>query len=463
MTEEKNNKIEEINKEELWQSVLGELEVSISPANFKTWFSNTFILRFENNGETVVIGVPNVFTEQWLSQKYHKAILDAFQNITDNKIKEIVYTIKAALPPQERFLDNLIKIKANDNEGTFKTDKHGLNPRYTFESFIVGKGNELAHAAAIAVSKQPGKKYNPLFIYGGVGLGKTHLLQAIGHRVLAKNPKTKVRYVNAEVFTNEFIEGIRTGQNDNFKNKYRQLDFLLVDDIQFMAGKERTEEEFFHTFDWLHQGGKQIVITSDRPPKSLPALEKRIISRFEWGLICDITPPDFETRLAILKTKSKEKGYKLEDDVLNYLASHIQNNVRELEGALNKIFAWHELKGGPINLDVVEKIIKSLNQIQKGSVKSDKIIQEVSEFYNLTPLDLKSASRKKELVMSRQIAMYLLREDLNLSFPAIGKIIGGRDHSTTMHGWEKVKKEVEEGGETKQDIDSIRQRIYTHK
>lgn len=453
-------KEKEIDKEELWQSVLGELEVSISPANFKTWFSNTFILDIEDKGKTVVIGVPNIFTRQWLSQKYYQAILDAFQNITENKVEKIVYKVAAIPSPHERFVHQLMEKELSERKEKVKLNSYGLNPRYTFDNFIVGKGNELAHAASLAVVKQPGKKYNPLFIYGGVGLGKTHIIQAIGHKALSKNPKAKVRYVNAEVFTNEFIEGIRAGQNEHFKNKYRQLDFLLVDDVQFMAGKERTEEEFFHTFDALHQEGKQIVITSDRPPKSLPALEKRIISRFEWGLICDIRPPDLETRIAILEAKAKEKGYELDKDVLNYLASHVQNNVRELEGALNKIFAWHELKGGPINRDIVEKIIRSISQARKEMVDPEKIIREVAEFYNLTPADMECSSRKKELVIARQMVMYLLREDLQLSFPTIGKRLGQRDHSTAIHGWEKISQQVDQGGRIKQELDLIRQRIY---
>jgi len=449
-----------IDKEQLWQSVLGELEVSISPANFKTWFSNTFISRIEDGGKTVIVGVPNVFTQNWLSQKYHRTILESLQNITDGKVEKVAYTIEAKPSLRERELNSLNVTKLVSKKEETKRDRHGLNPRYTFENFVVGKGNELAYAASMAVIRQPGKKYNPLFIYGGVGLGKTHLLQAIGRKVLSKYPKAKVLYVNAEVFTNEFVEGIRTGQNNIFKRKYRELDFLLMDDVQFMTGKERTEEEFFYTFDALHQEGKQIVITSDRPPKSLPALEKRIISRFEWGLICDIAPPDLETRLAILKTKAKERGYSLEKDILNYLATHIQNNVRELEGALNKIFAWHELYGGAIDLDIAEKVVKSMGQTQKGQASPDRVINEVAGFFNLTSTDLISASRKRELVEPRQIVMYLLREDLNLSFPAIGRILGKRDHSTTMHGWMKIKKEVENEGKRKQEVDLIRQRIY---
>ncbi len=459
----KQDKKENLDKYELWQSVLGELELLISPANFKTWFSNTFISRIEDDGRTAVIAVPNIFTQNWLSQKYHKDILRALANITDNKIERVVYTIESNFQVAKQMedisrLEKMVEKKSNKEE---EFNKYGLNSRYTFDTFVVGKGNELAYAASKAVVSQPGRKYNPLFIYGGVGLGKTHLLQAIGHAFLSKNKKAKILYVNAEVFTNEFVESIRNGKSNHFKEKYRNLDLLLVDDVQFMAGKERTEEEFFHTFDSLHQEKKQIVITSDRPPKSLAALEKRIVSRFEWGLICDIAPPDLETRQAILKAKAKERGYKLDEEVINYLASHIQSNVRELEGALNKIFAWHELYNEPIDRNVAEKIIKSMvAQTPRKFVPWEKVLKEVADFYNIKPEEIQGISRKRELVVPRQVIMYLLREDLEMSFPAIGKKLGNRDHSTAMHGWEKVKKEVENDGRIKQEIDLIRQRIY---
>jgi len=299
--------VEGIDKQEIWNIVLSELELSLSKANFKTWFQSTYISQLQDNDEVVIVAVPNNFSKNWLEKKYHKSILEALQGATDNRIKKVIYKVESIIPdrelgPETIDIDKIVPAKVSETNG------HGLNIRYIFKNFIVGKSSELAYAACQAVVKEPGKKYNPLFIYGGVGLGKTHLLQAIGHAVLEKNPKVKVLCTNAERFTNEFIRAIGNGTIDKFKEIYRGVDVLLIDDIQFMAGKERTQEEFFHTFNSLHQGGQQIVLTSDRTPKDIPALEDRLISRLEWGLIADITPPDLETRLAILKAKCQEKN-----------------------------------------------------------------------------------------------------------------------------------------------------------
>jgi len=447
-------------KEHLWQAILAELEVTISQANFLTWFQNTKILAITEDGE-MVIGVPNNFTKEWLEKKYHKTILTISQNLTDGKIKKITYQVEspAFVAPQLTSLKiDLSKIKIPAKE---ETNGFGLNPRYTFERFIVGKSNELAYAGAQAVVEMPGKKYNPFLIYGGVGLGKTHLLQAIGHALLKNNPKLKCLYTNAERFTNEFVKAIRDGTIEKFKKAHREGDVLLIDDIQFMAGKESTQEEFFHTFNHLYQNDKQIVITSDRPPKAIPALEERLISRFTSGLVVDIGPPDLETRLAILRARCQEKNMILDQSVLQYLATHIQKNIRELEGALAKIFAYQELSRTSITLDSVKEIVGSLMAgPAKAMVNLKQVLQTVAEFYNFKVADLVGDSRRKELVTARQVAIYLMREDLGLSFPMIGREMGDRDHTTAMHAYEKIKEEVEKEGRLKQEIDYIRQRLY---
>jgi chromosomal replication initiator protein len=447
-------------KEQLWRAVLAELEVTLSRANFLTWFQNTKLLIISEEGEAV-IGVPNNFTKEWLEKKYHKAILTIFQNLTDGKIKKLTYRVETpgliVTQPAPLKVD-LNKLKEMVKE---ETNGFGLNPKYTFERFIVGKSNELAFAGAQAVVGSPGKKYNPFFIYGGVGLGKTHLLQAIGHALLAKIPKLKCLYTNAEKFTNEFVKAIRDGTMEKFKKAHREVDILLIDDIQFMAGKESTQEEFFHTFNELYQRDKQIVITSDRPPKAIPALEERLISRFTSGLIVDIAPPDLETRLAILRARCQERGRQLEEGIIQYLATHIQKNVRELEGALAKIFAYQDLSRGSLTLDSVKEILNSLSTASsKALINYKQILQAVAEFYGLKVSDLIGGSRRKELVNARQVAIYLMREDLNLSFPLIGREMGGRDHTTAMYAYEKVKEEIEKDGRLKQEVDYIRQRLY---
>ena len=440
-----------MDKEHLWQAVLGELELLISRASFMTWFKNTYISSIAENGEVVTIAVPNVFTQTWLEQKYHKLILNSLRNLTDNRVKKIIYKVETN-PIRPRLSLEVLKEKI---------DKHGLNSRYTFERFVVGKGNELAQAAAKAVAEKPGKKYNPLFIYGGVGLGKTHLLHAIGNEILSKNPKIKLLCINAEKFTNEFVKSIREGTMEEFRKKYREPQIFLVDDIQFLAGKEATQEEFFHTFNNLYATESQIVITSDRPPKAISTLEERLISRFEWGLIADISPPDFETRFAILKTKSQEVGYNFSEEILRYIAAHAQNNVRELEGALNKIIAYHELHGMPITLEMVKSFLKKLtSQPRRGTIQIKHILSAVADFYGMEVKDLVSNSRKREVVTPRQVAIYLMREELNASFPLMAKELGGRDHTTIIYSYHKIKREVDLDERIKQEIDLIKQRLY---
>ena len=447
-----------LDHQKICQVVLAELELSIPKANFKTWFQNTFLSKIEEDTKTAVIVVPNAFTKGWLEKRYHKNILEILEKATDGEIKKIRYEYKIekpSLPP--KFLESFKVVRE-------KVNGFGLNPNYTFERFVTGKENELAYAASCAVAKNPGKKYNPLFIYGGVGLGKTHLLHAVGHAILNKNRGLKILCTNAEKFTNEFVDAIRSGTMEKFNKNYRNLDVFLIDDIQFMAGKKGTEEAFFHTFNSLHQDDKQIVITSDRPPKALPALEDRLISRFEWGLIADIIPPGFEMRLAILKAKCQEKKFLLNDEILNYLANQITDNVRELEGVLNRLMAYKDFHGIELDLAVTKSIINSLSTgVNKKFVRLKEVLEAVSDFYNIKVSEMIGPSRKKELVEPRQVAMYLLREELKTSFPLIGKEFGNRDHTTVMHSYEKIKKEVEVEGRKKQEIDFIKQKLYGNK
>jgi chromosomal replication initiator protein len=446
-------------KEQLWQSVLAELEIGLPRASFLTWLQNTKIIFLNEETGEVTIGVLNNFTKEWLAKKYHKPILNILQNLTDNKIKKVNYQVEVSAPLPTAPIIDLKKINIPVKE---EKNGVGLNPRYIFENFVVGKSNELAYAAAQAVAEEPGKRYNPLFIYGGVGLGKTHLLQAVGHAVLKRNPRAKILCTNAEKFTNDFVNSLRNKSIDKFKKIYREdIDVLSVDDIQFIAGKEGTQEEFFHTFNELYQKDKQIVITSDRLPKAIPALEARLVSRFNSGLIADISAPDLETRIAILKAKCQEKKYNLAPELLQYLATHIQKNVRELEGALARVIVYHEISKTAPTLDSIKQILSSLNaQPQKSLVSIKDIINAVAEFYNIKVTELTGASRRRELVTPRQVAMYLMRQEIDASFPLIGHEIGGRDHTTAIHAYTKIKREIEAEGRIKQEVEYIKQRLY---
>ena len=448
-----------MNNDQLWQAVLGEIELNLSKANFTTWFKNTFVSEF--NDDKVVVCVPNTFTKAWLEKKYHSQISEALERVNNKKIKVIFYKVETRKTNPVGDLLKKIKIKKNnsDEEDNKTVNRFGLNIKYLFDSFIVGNGNELAHAACQAVSANPGNAYNPLFIYGGVGLGKTHLLQAIGHEVAKKSDK--VLYITSEKFTNDYIKAIKSGKMSNFKDQYRNVDLLLIDDIQFMGGKDGTQEEFFHTFNELHQSNKQIVITSDRQPKSIPALEKRLLSRFEWGMIADIVQPNVETRVAILERKCKERNYSLEEEILFFIANNVQSNIRELEGALNRLIAYNEFNNTKPTLDTTKSILNSLlTNLKTKSTTSKNIIDAVSSFYDITLKEITGKSRKKELVFPRQITMFLMREELNTSYPTIGQELGGRDHTTAMHAYNKINREQKENDKVKQDIESIRQSLY---
>lgn len=451
---------------EIWQAVLADFELKISKANFTTWFKNTGIAKYDAG--QILICVPNTFTKSWLEKKYNSDIVKTIERVTNKPVKKIDYKVENIKMIEEKECNMTSQKPTVSSINTpiysqqkITATKFGLNPKYTFANYIVGKNNELAHAAAKAVVDRPGEAYNPLFLYGGVGLGKTHLLQAVGHALLEKNPQTKIIYVSSEKFTNEFVAAIKEGRTKEFKDKYRNIDLLLIDDIQFIAGKEQTQEEFFHTFNELHQLGKQIVLTSDRPPKAIPALEDRLRSRFEWGMIVDIATPDLETRAAILQSKAQENNFIIAPELINMIATTVQNNIRELEGALNKIIAFHQLKNITPSKESIKSILISFeSQSLKRSLTPKDLINTVSEFYDVSIDDIIGKSREKRLANPRQIIMYLLREELKMSYPAIGNELGGRDHTTAMHAHTKIRTEIENDPKLKQEIKSIKERLY---
>jgi chromosomal replication initiator protein len=441
-----------MNNQQLWQAILGNLELTLSKANFTTWFKNTSIVDRTDLG--IIVGVPNAFTKEWLQNKYHSDILKTLKAIAP-EIKEVKYQI---ISPTFVAPQAAKEVARTQNRGA---ENQTLNPKYTFNTFIVGSNNQLAHAASLAVSKKPGTIYNPLFIYGGVGLGKTHLMQAVGAEVFKKTPDAKILYVTSERFTNDFVQALGQGRAEQFKSLYRNVDVLLVDDIQFLAGREGTQEEFFHTFNALHQNNKQVVMTSDRLPKEIPAIEERLVSRFEWGMIADIQAPDLETRLAILRAKAKEKNYTVDPDVLYYIAETIQSNIRELEGALNRLMVYCQLNNTRPTLDQIKGILVNvITPPKKRGVSAKRIIEVVADFYNVTIEDLLKQSRKKEYVKPRQIAMFIIRKELETSLPSIGEFFGGRDHTTVIHAIDKIDGWIKNKTGIKQEIDLIKDKIF---
>ncbi|MBI4054209.1 MAG: chromosomal replication initiator protein DnaA [Candidatus Doudnabacteria bacterium] len=439
--------------EQLWRAVLGNLELSLSKPNFTTWFKNTAVLN--SSGNAVVVGVPNTFTKEWLQNKYHQSILHAVRAVNPD-IREIKYEILSSGGGRTNHLSGTAAVKeAALNNQPSKGQSHGgqLNPKYIFETFIVGGANELAHAAALAITKKPGLAYNPLFIYGGVGLGKTHLMQAAGNKMSQNSSGTRVLYVSSERFTSDFIQAVRDGKAYEFKDRYRSVDALLIDDIQLLAGKEQTQEEFFHTFNALHGHNKQIVITADRLPKEIPSIEERLVSRFEGGMVADIQAPDYETRLAILREKLKEKDRQIEDEILSYIASVVESNIRELEGALNRLLVYCQINNTRPSLEQVKDILASIiAHPKKRGLTAKKIMDSVAGFYNVTLEDLVKQSRKKEFVKPRQIAMYIIRKELETSLPSIGEYFGGRDHTTVIHAVEKIGRTVKENDVLRQEL-----------
>ncbi len=460
-----------------WQSALGELELTLSKANFTTWFKDTFISSLENG--KAVIAVPNAFTKAWFEKKYHEAIIKALRSATNHGVREVTYRVEVrnttVLPIEHiaqeamaEYVPAMMDSSASAGDVVTAASEApqtdiGLNPRYLFQQFIVGKSNELAHAASMAVAAKPGQVYNPLFLYGGAGMGKTHLLQAIGHHILTTQPQLKVLYVTCERFTNEFIQALRSGRANEFKDQYRTVDVLLIDDIQFLTGKEQTQDEFFHTFNALHQANKQVIIASDRPPRDIQTLEGRLQSRFEWGMMADISKPDFETRVAILQSKSRDKQYALSTDLLHLIAGAIQSNVRELEGALNKIIAYHQFKNLLPSLESVQTLLQSFGPtIAKRTVTPRSLIEIVTAYYDIRLDDILGKSREQRFALPRQIAMYLLREETKCSYPSIGHHIGGRDHTTAMHACDKIGGLVKADEQLKRDLSVIRERLYSN-
>ena len=420
---------------DLWNNALSTIETKISKPSFDTWLKPTKAHSLQ--GDLLVVTAPNEFARDWLEERYSQLIAEILYEITGEEL-----LVKFIIPQNqiEEEFDQQISTKQKKKEEEV-TEQTILNSKYIFDTFVIGSGNRFAHAASLAVAEAPAKAYNPLFIYGGVGLGKTHLMHAIGHYVLDHNPSAKVVYLSSEKFTNEFINSIRDNKGAEFRDKYRNVDVLLIDDIQFLAGKESTQEEFFHTFNTLHEESKQIIISSDRPPKEIPTLEDRLRSRFEWGLITDITPPDLETRIAILRKKAKADGLDIPNEVMLYIANQIDTNIRELEGALIRVVAYSSLINKDINADLAAEALKDIVPSSKPRVITIQDIQKVvGEHFNIKLDDFKAKKRTKSIAFPRQIAMYLSRELTDFSLPKIGEEFGGRDHTTVIHAHEKISK-----------------------
>ncbi len=468
--------------EALWKTALAHIELSISKANFVTWFKNTSILA--RTDSEVTISVPNGFAKEWLENKYNHYIIQALQS-ADPSIRKIRCVIGSSAHSQTAGaprIDSLHPVKPSTEpksidfkrkkiiqQPEFRNQEQGdtgifhqsnLNNRYTFENFIVAENNELARAACMAVADNLGTAYNPLFIYGGVGLGKTHLLQSIGNEVVKKHPEKRIKYITSERFTTELVNSIKNQKIDRFKEYYEQMDLLIIDDVQFLAGREKTQNEFFQIFNALYQINKQIVISSDRPPKAIPTLEERLRSRFEGGMITDISRPSLETRLAILESKVAEKGFTIEKEALFYIADNISQNVRELEGALNRVAAYSEFQKIPANLENTRKILDQLLESNKKMVSVDDVFAHVCEHFQISKEDLIKKGRKKEVVYPRQIMMYLLRTELQHSFSTIGDIFNGRDHTTVLHAVEKIEREKNQNDKIKSDILQLKEVLY---
>lgn len=447
------------NIEELWSSTLLVIKEKVSKPSFDTWLKNTKADRITD--DTLIVSAPNEFARDWLENRYTDLISDAIFEVTGAKLKTkfIIPETQRNVEESIRTAQKAIKITDNANQESSKTM---LNDKYTFNTFVIGSGNRFAHAASLAVAEAPAKAYNPLFIYGGVGLGKTHLMHAIGHYVLDHNPNAKVVYLSSEKFTNEFINSIRDNKAENFRSKYRNVDVLLIDDIQFLAGKEQTQEEFFHTFNTLHEESKQIIISSDRPPKEIPTLEDRLRSRFEWGLITDITPPDLETRIAILRKKAKAEGLEIPNEVMLYIANQIDTNIRELEGALIRVVAFSSLTNQDIDASLAAEALKDIIPNSRPKVITIAAIQElIAEKYNIKLEEFAAKKRTKSIAFPRQIAMYLSRELTDFSLPKIGEEFGGRDHTTVIHAHEKISKLISEDELLNRDIEEIKEQLKT--
>ncbi len=431
----------------IWNEVLNLMKVELTEVSFNTWLKT--IEPISLSSDKIILAAPNEFTKGILVGRYLNLIKNAVKHVTKKD-----FDIQFIIPGEEYSLNvgqSVVQENVVENN-----QRAQLNPKYTFDTFVIGNSNRFAHAASLAVAEAPAQAYNPLFIYGGVGLGKTHLMHAIGHYILNQNPSSKVVYVSSEKFTNELINSIREYRNEEFRNKYRNVDVLLIDDIQFIAGKEGTQEEFFHTFNALHEANKQIIISSDRPPKEIPTLEDRLRSRFEWGLIADIQPPDLETRIAILRKKANVENIKVNDDVMLYIASKIESNIRELEGALIRIVAYSSLTNSEVTVELAEEALKDILSSNKAvEITVDSIKEIVSKYFKIKIEDFNSKKRTRAIAYPRQIAMYLTRELTDLSLPKIGDEFGGRDHTTVIHAYDKVTADMKKNPDLKRKIEDM--------
>jgi chromosomal replication initiator protein len=471
---------------QVWRAALGELQVSLSPANFETWLRETALAEVDDN--LFKISVPNGFAKDWLDSRYRSLISQTLARIVGYSVQVEFFVGPsgdagngmgqgdADAPGPERqpvgvMAEDVGPVRPSGNGSTVvrvestrvggEGGASNINARYTFANFIVGSANRLAHAASLSVAERPGHAYNPLFLYGGVGLGKTHLMHAIGNQVATKFPRKRVVYATSEKFTNEFITSIQQGKIDDFRNRYRRIDLLLIDDIQFIADKERTQEEFFHTFNAIHEDGKQIVLSSDRPPKAILTLEERLRSRFEWGLIADLTAPDLETRIAILRAKAEEGAVPITSDVIEFIARKVVSNIRELEGALNRIIAYASMGAMPISIELAQAVLSNvLYNPKKRQITPERIAKAVSEYYGVGLDALKGQKRDKAIVVPRQIAMFLMREETDVSLLRIGAELGGRDHSTVLHACDKITRESAGNDELRREIAAVRELIY---
>ncbi|MDQ3870802.1 MAG: chromosomal replication initiator protein DnaA [Chloroflexota bacterium] len=440
---------------QVWRAALGELQVTLSPASFGTWLRESALVDVDDHRFRVA--VPNGFVKDVLETRYRPLISQTLAKIVGHSVQVDFEVRDGGSASYDSGSDQPVRLEASLRD----TGPAFLNSRYTFGNFIVGSANRLAHAASLSVAERPGHAYNPLFLYGGVGLGKTHLMHAIGNQVIARFPRKRVLYATSEKFTNDFITTIQQGKIDEFRSRYRRIYLLLIDDIQFIADKERTQEEFFHTFNAIHEDGKQIVLSSDRPPKAIGTLQERLRSRFEWGLIADLTAPDLETRIAILRAKAEEQGVPISSDVLEFIARKVVSNIRELEGALNRIMAYASMGAVPITIELAQAVLSNvLYNPKKRMVTPERIAQAVSDYYGVEVEALRGQKRDKSIVVPRQIAMYLMRAETDVSLLRIGAELGGRDHSTVLHACDKINRESQENDELRRELAAVRELIY---
>jgi chromosomal replication initiator protein len=461
-----SERVEGRDLKQVWATALGELQISLTKANFDTWFKETAILSEED--DVYCVGVPNAFAREWLEKKYRPQVREALQHIVGRTVEVRFITsgagsrssgATAAAPPPSDRANGAAQAAAERRD---VPPPALLNPRYAFSTFVVGSNNRLAHAAALSVAERPGHSYNPLFIYGGSGLGKTHLMHAIGNAVASRHPRKRVAYATSEKFTNEFINAIRTQKTEEFRERYRRIDVLLIDDIQFIAGKEGTQDEFFHTFNAIHEEGKQIVLSSDRPPKAISSLEERLRSRFEWGLIADISPPDLETRIAILRAKAEAQNVLVPAPVVDFLAQRIVSNIRELEGALTRVVAFATLNALPVTTELAQQMLQNILQSpRRQALAPERIVEVVARYYQVPVEQLRGKARDRQIVLPRQVAMYLMREETEAPLLRIGEALGGRDHSTVLHGCEKIEREMSESDDFRREVGAVRELLYS--